>query len=46
VDTAASVRELREPEKHRTEVTEATEGDWVGSRKLVGERRGFCAGTT
>jgi hypothetical protein len=28
VDAAASGRERRESGKHRTEVTEATEGDW------------------
>jgi hypothetical protein len=27
--------------KHRTEVTEVTEGDWVGGRKLFSERGGL-----
>jgi hypothetical protein len=47
VNTVASVRELREWGKHRTEVTEVTEGGiGVDGRKLFGEHGDFRARTT
>jgi hypothetical protein len=47
VNMVASVRELREWGKHRTEVTEVTEGGMgVVGRKFFGEQRGFGARTT
>jgi hypothetical protein len=47
VKAEASVRELREWGKHRTEVTEVTEREWeLMAEKVFGEGGGFGARTT
>ena len=46
VDTRGFRARTRQRGKHRTEVTEATEGDWVGGRMHLGEDRWLTCGNT